>query len=46
MTPPDIAAEMCFYLLQNEENLDEYTVGDFGCGTGMLTAGLIYIGVK
>lgn len=31
-------------MIQIEENLEEQTVGDFGCGTGMLSCAMLFLG--
>lgn len=43
MTPPIVAASLLFQIYQ-QENVEEMVVAELGVGTGMLTAGLIYIG--
>ncbi|CAK71046.1 unnamed protein product (macronuclear) [Paramecium tetraurelia] len=40
MTPPSFASEI-IQLILNEESLENLVCADFGCGTGMLTAGLL-----
>ncbi|KRX05702.1 hypothetical protein PPERSA_09842 [Pseudocohnilembus persalinus] len=44
MTTPDIAAQMMFEIYHREPNLENMISGDLGCGTGMLMAGMLYIG--
>ncbi|EGR27479.1 methyltransferase like 5, putative [Ichthyophthirius multifiliis] len=46
LTPPNIAAQCLTQILDIEEDLETKIIGDFGCGTGMLTAGMIYIGAR
>ncbi|KAL4432673.1 hypothetical protein ABPG74_004966 [Tetrahymena malaccensis] len=44
MTPPNVAALCVSIVAEIEENLEDQIVGDFGCGTGMLSCGMICVG--
>jgi predicted RNA methylase len=57
MTPPNIAANVLLHILdvfvlklssKNEEIQEQNHLfaADFGCGTGMLSCGLMYIGIE
>ena len=43
MTPPLMAAQLLFHVYQNEP-IEQMVVADLGAGTGMLMAGMVYIG--
>ncbi len=45
MTPPLVAAQLLFHVYQYED-VESMVVADLGVGTGMILAGLIYIGAS
>ncbi|KAL4479263.1 hypothetical protein ABPG72_011475 [Tetrahymena utriculariae] len=44
MTPANVAALCVSIVAEIEENLEDQIIGDFGCGTGMLSCGMLYVG--
>ncbi|EAS02406.3 methyltransferase-like protein (macronuclear) [Tetrahymena thermophila SB210] len=44
MTPANVAALCVSMVAEIEENLEDQIVGDFGCGTGMLSCGMLCVG--
>jgi predicted RNA methylase len=46
MTPCDLAAKMIIEIEKRENDFQNKTAFDLGCGTGMLTCCLLYLGFK